>query len=282
MLIRPKDYFHTFSGKVRKPLGQHFLTQPCTARRIVEALEISPGDTVIEIGPGLGALTAYLIEFPCYLHLVELDKDLAHALQTTIPENINATVFWHIEDILTSDVFNLPSLRNTYRKIKIIGNIPYVISSPLLFRMMEYYRYIETAVIMVQREVGFRWTSQPGTREYGIPTVLIACCAHSERLFQVSPGQFFPKPKVHSTVVRMHFFTEAQWESIGWHEFKNFVSFLFNTRRKTISNILKNLLDSHTVNNILEQVGINSNKRPEQLEPNTIVKLAEAIYNRSS
>lgn len=282
MLLRPSEYLRMFSGRIKKALGQHFLIQPRTAEKIVASLEIHPGDRVVEIGPGLGALTAHLIELRCNLHLVERDTRIAEALKAVMPPETAANIFWHIEDILSSDVFTNPESPEKEVRIKVIGNIPYSISSPLLMRLLENYRRIDTAVLMVQREVARRWTAKPGTREYGLPTVLLACCAETERLFYVGPGQFYPKPKVHSAVVRIKFFETARWESIGWPFFRQMVSRLFHRRRKSIATILKGLLDPHIVEQILTQAGIEPTRRPESLSPEEAIRLVGLIQSLNS
>ncbi|SFM67222.1 16S rRNA (adenine(1518)-N(6)/adenine(1519)-N(6))-dimethyltransferase RsmA [Thermodesulforhabdus norvegica] len=280
MLLRPSDYFRMFSGRIRKTLGQHFLIQPRTAEKIVQALMVRPGDTVIEIGPGLGALTAHLIRLPCNLHLVELDADIAKALQSVMPSETPATVFWHIEDILSSDLLNKPGESKKAEKIKVIGNIPYSISSPLLMRLIENHRHIDRAVLMVQREVARRWTAKPGTREYGLPTVLLACCALTERLFYVGPGQFYPKPKVHSAVVKIKFFERACWEYPGWPYFRQVASRLFRMRRKTVLTILKSFMDATLAEQILREAGASPGTRPENLSPEEILRLARSIASK--
>ncbi len=284
MLIKPKEYLENYSGQPRKSLGQHFLVQPKTAELIVKALDIIPEDIVVEIGPGLGALTKYLIEYPCSLHLVELDRMIAAVLKEHISERARAKTTLHIKDILAFD-FNVLTY-DSRKKIKVVGNIPYNISSPLLFHLMQNHTFINVAVLMVQREVGERWCAEPGSRAYGIPSVLLACCATREKLCHVGKGQFYPRPKVDSLVVKLHFLEKPHWETIGYNFFRHFVSCLFKGRRKTIMNTLKKYLKTEIkakdaqvlAEALLKKTTIHPRKRPEQISPVDFVRLAQEIH----
>jgi 16S rRNA (adenine1518-N6/adenine1519-N6)-dimethyltransferase len=279
MFLSPREYLDRFGRKASKSLGQHFLIQPQTARRIVEALEINPGDIVVEIGPGLGALTRYLIEYPCSLHLVELDAGLAEVLKGLMPPS-RASITWHIQDVLTLSWEELTEGENSSARIKIIGNIPYNISSPLLFSLISSHRVIDRAVLTVQREVGLRWTAKPGTKDYGIPTVILKNCAEAEKLFSVGHGQFVPPPKVESVVVRIRFFDIPKWEPLSYEFFHSFVSEVFRYRRKTILNGIRSFLSRYHIRSTdlilscLEKTGVSPSARPEELSPDIFVELA--------
>ncbi|MCX7821999.1 MAG: 16S rRNA (adenine(1518)-N(6)/adenine(1519)-N(6))-dimethyltransferase RsmA [Syntrophobacterales bacterium] len=290
MLLSPKEYLYRFGKGASKSLGQHFLIQPRTARRIVEALEITPGDIVVEIGPGLGALTRYLIDYPCDLYLVEIDKNLAEALQTLIFP-CKASVRWYLQDILTIDWREFlkgsdgKEISKAPPSLKVIGNIPYNISSPLLFHLISARAIIERAVLMVQREVGLRWTARVGTKDYGIPTVILKNCVIAERLFSVSHGQFFPPPKVESIVVRLRFFDPPGWAPLSYEFFHNFVAEVFRQRRKTIMNGLKSFVMKNRtyaykpdlIQGCLERANILPHLRPEEISPEGFVRLAKCF-----
>ncbi len=280
MLIRPKDYFNQYSERPKKILGQHFLIQPHTAKTIVEAAEICEGDIVVEIGPGLGTLTRYLLELRCNLHLVEIDKTLAEALKMSIPGNFQASVTFHVQDILK---FNWQELSETTgQRIKVIGNIPYSISSPIIFSLVENLSFITGAVLMVQKEVGDRWCAECGSKEYGVPSVLLACCSRIRKVLSVGRGQFFPEPRVDSVVVKISFFDEPLWAEVGFDFFREFISALFRSRRKTIVNSLKSYLkvkfkkklSSELAELLLERSGIDKRNRPEQVSHHDFIKLA--------
>ncbi len=280
MLIRPKDYFSQYSKRPKKFLGQHFLVQPHTAESIVEAAEIREDDVVVEIGPGLGTLTRYLLTLKCDLHLVEIDEAIAEALKENFPRNIQASVTFHVQDILKFDWKGLSEA--TGRKVKVLGNIPYNISSPIIFSLIENFSFIADAVLMVQREVGDRWCSRCGSKNYGVPSVLLACCSEVRKVLSVGRGQFFPEPRVDSVVVKISFFDEPLWAGVGFSFFREFISALFKSRRKTIMNSLKAYLKNRTGNKsvnelakgLLERSGIDKKSRPEQIHHRDLVKLA--------
>lgn len=295
MLLTPKKYLGLTGKRAYRGLGQHFLIQPNTARQIVEALEIHPGDIVVEIGPGLGALTGYLIEYPCNLHLVEIDVSLAEALKSVMPP-CRALVEWHIGDILNinwqeflgqdseSEKSKNINIARSKAVLKVIGNIPYNISSPLLFHLISAHSLIDRAVLMVQREVGLRWTAEPGTKDYGVPTVVLKNCAKVERLFSVGHGQFFPPPKVESVVVRLKFFEISEWSPLSYEFFHRLVAEVFQQRRKTIINGLKSFFkrssgsfNSDFIELCLEKTGISPSIRPEDVSPQGFVKLAKCL-----
>ncbi len=278
MLIKPGEYFSSFKRAPNKSKGQHFLVQPNTAKKIVEALDIQPGDEVIEIGPGLGALTGFLIEKLCNLHLVEIDEFIAKALKKALEENqsIKAKITWHIEDILKVD---LHKLKTTSKKVKVIGNIPYNISSPILFKLIESNTIIDKAVLMVQKEVGMRWTADPRSKDYGIPTVILRCSSKSVKLFEVKAGQFYPPPKVDSLVVGITFMEKPLWEPLPYRIFHNLLKTLFQNRRKTILNGLKKIVSSkELIQECLELHHLSPFLRPEEIQPEVFVSMAKFLF----
>ena len=162
MLVSPQEYFRGRGLSPRKRFGQHFLSQPGTAERIVEAGGLCPSDVVVEVGPGLGALTRFILPKVRQLHLVELDRDLAAFLEAHLPAT-EGRVFIYQQDILTFDFSNLA--RREGEPLVVLGNLPYNISSPLVFRLLEDRCCLKRAVLMVQKEVGERLTASPGGKE---------------------------------------------------------------------------------------------------------------------
>ncbi len=285
MLLTPRTFFDRFGQKPNKARGQHFLVQPKTAARVVTALGIEPGDHVVEIGPGLGALTAFLITYPCTLHLVEIDEMVAKALSEVIPKGAAASVRWHVQDVLSLDWEGITPPSGSPRPLKVIGNIPYHISSPLLFQLIEAHRLIARAVLMVQREVGYRWTASPGVKDYGVPTVILHSCAKAERLFPVGAKQFLPPPKVESLVVRLDFSPHPLWEPISYSLFHEVVASVFQHRRKTIANSLKAFAlrrgtvgqSADVITSCLERCRIEPTRRPETISPEEYRALAGCL-----
>ncbi len=202
MILTPQAYFRLHGGQPRKRFGQHFLTQPAVARRIVASADLRETDVVVEVGPGLGALTQFIAEQVTHLHLVELDRDLAGYLTEAFASSAGL-VELHCQDVLTFDFAGLA--QHSGERLVLLGNLPYNISSPLLFRLLEQGRALRRALFMLQREVGERLTALPGGKDYGVLSVLVGVYASVTPLFQVGPKQFYPPPQVDSLVVRLDF-----------------------------------------------------------------------------
>ena len=217
----------------KKHLGQHFLTDRSIARRIVQALNHSPGACVIEIGPGKGILTEPLIEKDVRLVLIELDPESVHYLLRKWPQLLECLIE---KDFLKVNLDELCS-----EPFHIIGNFPYNISSQIFFRILEQRHRVLSVVCMLQKEVADRITSPPGSREYGILSVLLGAYFDTEQLFTVKPGSFFPPPKVTSSVIRL---TRNQVRTLPCDEslFFRTVKTVFNQRRKMIRNSIKSIL----------------------------------------
>jgi len=230
-------------------LGQHFLADDSYALQIVDALGDVSRHTVLEIGPGRGVLTSLLAKRARRLIAVELDRVLAAQLRLRFGMFTNVEI---IEaDILSVDVDSLfgpkPGLRRPgieFRPdpVKIVGNLPYYITSDILLRLFEYAKYFETLVLLVQREVADRIASKPGSSEYGLLSATAQLYARVEKLFTLPPGAFAPPPKVHSTALRLTIAPQQQQLGLVDGQVEAFINFLrlsFSQKRKTLWNNLK-------------------------------------------
>ena len=246
----------------KKQLGQHFLTDPSIARKIVDALQTRSGESVLELGPGTGALTVFLREKDIGLHLVEIDAESIVHLKHRWPDLVDRILE---EDFLNMD---LPALFPG--PFHLIGNFPYNISSQIFFRALEYRQQVNSVVCMIQKEVADRIVSPPGSKEYGILSVLIQAYFHAEKLFQVKPGSFFPPPKVSSGVIRL---TRNQVRELPCDEklFFKVVKSCFNQRRKMIRNSIKTILLN--LDSEMELLSL----RPEQLDVSAFIELTQWV-----
>ncbi len=276
MFVSPQEYFRGHGVSPRKRFGQHFLIQPKTAERIVESAELGPSDVVVEVGPGLGALTRFILPRVGRLHLVELDRDLAVFLERNLPA-ADCRVSIHQQDILKVDFCALD--QPPEERLVVLGNLPYNISSPLIFRLLESRCCIKRAVLMVQKEVGERLTAAPGGRDYGVLSVLLGVYARAKSLFTVGPGQFYPSPAVDSLVVVIDFVEDTSYSTPSFALLRGLVNTCFQQRRKTLSNSLKGLAGANAtlLQRALSACGIDPRRRPETLSAEEFVDLAKAL-----
>jgi 16S rRNA (adenine1518-N6/adenine1519-N6)-dimethyltransferase len=251
--------------RARKRLGQHFLHDPAVIKRLVAAIEPRPDDSMVEIGGGRGALTAPLLEVVSRLHVVEVDARLAEELPAAVahPERL----FVHRADALEFDFAALASAPGTLR---VVGNLPYNISTPLLFRLLGMRAAIQDMHLMLQREVVERMTAAPGGKEYGRLTVMLALWARAEACFHIGPGAFAPPPRVWSTLVRVVPKPAPDFAVADEAAFAALVAHLFSMRRKTLGRALKGRLSSAQI----EAAGIDPIARPETLAPADFARLA--------
>ena len=251
--------------KAKKSFGQHFLKDHEIARRIAESLQLTDQyQHVLEIGPGKGMLTAHLLELGYPLTVVEADKDMVNYLNIHLPE---------LRDRIISEDFLRLKLEDYFgtEPIGIIGNFPYNISSQILFRMLDYKHQIPELVGMFQMEVGKRVCSGPGSKEYGVTSVLLQAYYETEYLFTVDRLAFNPPPKVQSGVIRL---TRKENQDLGCDEklFKRIVKQTFGQRRKMLRNTLKSFVkDSAILQDPFFQ------KRPEALGLEEFIKLTQMV-----
>jgi 16S rRNA (adenine1518-N6/adenine1519-N6)-dimethyltransferase len=243
---------------IRRRFGQHFLHDPGVIRRILDSISPAPEDRIVEIGPGSGALTWGLLQRVHSLDVIEIDRDLARSLQDSPRATSRLRV--HVEDALHTDFLRL---RADGAPLRIVGNLPYNISTPLLFRLLAQRAAIADMHFMLQKEVVDRMTAQPSNKTYGRLTVMLAAVAEVEKLFDVGPGAFTPRPKVWSAIVRLRPTPQPRFDIGDNGVLRMLVTAAFSHRRKILSNGLKGLLTPGEI----ESCGIDSQLRPEALTP---------------
>jgi 16S rRNA (adenine1518-N6/adenine1519-N6)-dimethyltransferase len=251
--------------RARKRLGQHFLHDPAVIRRLVAAIAPAADDTMVEIGSGMGALTKPLLERLNRLHVVELDTQLAQTLPGTVAHSDRLVV--HHADALR---FDFSGLAGAPGSLRVVGNLPYNISTPLLFRLLGFRAAIKDMHLMLQREVVDRMTAKPGGKQYGRLTVMLSLWAKAENCFDIGPGAFTPAPRVWSTLVRVTPKAIPDFELTDQERFARLVAHLFSMRRKTLGRALKGLLTAAQI----EAVGVDPRARPETLTPEDFARLA--------
>ena len=255
---------------VRKRFGQHFLHDRGVIRRIIDAVSPADGDRIVEIGPGRGAMTWDLLQRARSLDVIEIDRDLAQSLKDDARAAQGLRV--HVEDALHTDFMQL---RAKGAALRIVGNLPYNISTPLLFRLLAQRGAIADMHFMLQKEVVDRMTAEPSNKTYGRLTVMLAAVAEVEKLFDVGPGAFQPRPKVWSAIVRLRPSPEPRFDIGADGVLRMLVTAAFSHRRKILSNGLKGFLTPEEI----ESCGIDSQLRPEALAPAQFGLLA-AHYSR--
>jgi 16S rRNA (adenine1518-N6/adenine1519-N6)-dimethyltransferase len=254
--------------KARKRFGQHFLHDPAVLARIARAIGPRANDAIVEIGPGRGALTSVLLETECRsVDAIEIDRDLIPILRSDFADEPRFTV--HEADALDFDFTALAASRAG--KLRVIGNLPYNISTPLLFHLLKHVSVIEDMHVMLQREVVNRIAAHPGNGDYGRLTVMLSPWLQAESLFDVGPGAFQPPPKVWSSVVRLTVRQAAAFE-VSPH-FAAVVSSAFSHRRKTLRNALKGVVTSAQI----ESCNVDPNARPETVAPEAFNRLAQSL-----
>lgn len=245
----------------RKRFGQNFLVDAHYIARIVEAVSPRPGDNIVEIGPGLAALTRSLVERAGHITAIEIDRDLAARLASELPGDRLTLV---VGDALDMNFATLGTA------LRIVGNLPYNISSPLLFHLAGQDTLLRDVHVMLQREVVARMTASPGTADYGRLTVMLQVRFAIARLFTVPPGAFRPQPQVDSAVARLTPLHDAKPRIDDAKLFERIVAASFGQRRKTLRNALRDICDER----LLIDAGIDPAARGETLAVSDFVRLA--------
>ena len=260
--------------RTRKRFGQHFLER-AWVDKLIAALGTSPDDTFLEIGPGRGGLTRALARHVARIVAVEIDRDLAGALPTHVPSNVR---------VVTGDFLNVDLdevLRDEPRPVRVIGNLPYNVSSPILFRLLhaaDHGRRFRDATLMLQKEVADRLAATAGTTGYGTLAVQVGLLADVDRLLTLPPGAFRPPPKVTSAVARLRF--RAPAADVGDQAaFERVVRGVFRQRRKTLVNAFRPVAESfgRSATQVIELAGLDPSKRPETLTVREMARLSRAV-----
>lgn len=251
--------------RARKRFGQNFLHDDNVIRHIVRAIRPGNHDHLVEIGPGKGALTRPLLEACGHIDVIELDRDLPPLLRKYCQGAGELTI--HSNDALK---FDFAQLASDGRKLRIVGNLPYNISTPLIFHLLEFSSLIQDMHFMLQKEVVARLTAKPGSKDYGRLSIMVQFHCQTENLFTVSPASFTPAPKVDSAIVRLTPWQQSPVTVKDYQVFTQLVKQSFAMRRKTLRNNLKDILDS----TVIESLGIDSARRAETLSLEEFARLS--------
>ncbi len=250
----------------RKRFGQNFLTDNFVLNDIISTIAPKADDAIVEIGPGLGAMTALLLKSLKHLHVVELDRDLVARLEKTFSAD---KLIIHAGDALQFDFAQIPV--GAGRKLRIVGNLPYNISSPLLFHLAEYASQVEDQHFMLQKEVVERMVAEPGSKAYGRLSVMLQWRYHMDLRFIVPPTAFDPPPRVESAIVRM--IPVAERLACDENKLQAVVMKAFSQRRKVIRNCLAGMFSE----NELIDAGVDPQTRPETVSLEQFVVLANKL-----
>lgn len=261
--------------RLRKGWGQHFLVDRNILKKIVHAAQVESGDVILEIGPGLGEMTLALARKARKVIAIEIDPQLVEILREKRTHLPNVEIIQG--DVLRVNLRDLASAAD--RPIKVVANLPYQVSTPLLFRFIESREFFSTLTLMLQREVAERMTAFPGQKTYGPLSVLTQSVSVVSVLFFVKPSAFFPPPKVESAVVRLTWREEPIVEPCEEEWFRVVVKGVLLYRRKTLANALKHsgLPLPRTLGKRLEGIGIDPLRRPETLSLEEFAALARAL-----
>lgn len=271
-----------YNFNFQKKFGQNFLIDTHVLDKIINAAEITKEDFVLEIGPGIGTMTQYLCENAREVVAVEIDKNLIPILEDTLKEYDNVTVI--NEDVLKVDINKLAEEKNNKKPIKVVANLPYYITTPIIMGLFESHVPIDSITIMVQKEVAERMQVGPGTKEYGALSLAVQYYAKPEIIANVPPNCFMPRPKVGSAVIRLtrHKETPVQVEDekLMFH----IIRASFNQRRKTLVNGLKNAgelsLSKEIIEESIEELGVPLTIRGEALSLEQFAILSNIIYRK--
>ncbi|MGF1615106.1 MAG: 16S rRNA (adenine(1518)-N(6)/adenine(1519)-N(6))-dimethyltransferase RsmA [Gammaproteobacteria bacterium] len=256
----------------RPRLSQHFLQDRGVIARIVQAVDPRPGEVIVEIGPGLGAITAPLVQRAEQLHVVEIDSELVAVLQQRFAGETRLHV--HLGDALSYDI---TSLISGTERLRVVGNLPYHISTPLLFHLFTQSAVIQDMHLMLQRELARRVVAPPGSRTYGRLSVMTQLRCQVEKLFDIRPGAFHPVPKVSSTLLRLIPRCQLPAPIKDLAAFEQLVARVFSQRRKTLRNSLKPWLSDEQI----RAAQVDPALRPEMLTLLQFAALANQLRPES-
>jgi len=262
------------SHHARKRFGQHFLHDPAVIQRIIHAIHPKADEHLVEIGPGQGAMTEHLLAACGWLDVIELDRDLIPVLEKRFGDD--SRFHLHQGDALKFPFCEKLQGNMPGQKLRVTGNLPYNISTPLLFHLMEHRHCISDMHFMLQKEVVERIVAQPGDKHYGRLGIMLSYYCQSENLMSIGPGAFQPPPRVDSAIVRITPYSSPPVEVQDIKLLSQVVTQAFSQRRKTLRNSLKKLLDSSEIS----QLDIDPTERPEQLSLGEFARLANCLHNK--
>jgi 16S rRNA (adenine1518-N6/adenine1519-N6)-dimethyltransferase len=268
----PSTLLRRYGLQAKKSWGQCFLHDPSVLDRIVIAAGVGADDVVLEIGAGLGSLTARLAAAARRVIAVERDRELAEVLRAELGSD--AKVELQEANALTFDFAALGE------PLVVVGNLPYNIASPLLFRILEQRAVVRRATVMLQRELAARLAAPPGERLYGAPSVLLQDAAQVRLCFVVPGGAFVPRPRVESAVLRLDF-RESPLSGVPFAQLQRVVHAAFRQRRKTLRRALESAFGAQAVAAALERTGLDGSRRGETLSPQEFGELAAALAEAS-
>jgi len=273
------EVLQKYNFNFQKKFGQNFLINTNILEDIIEAAQITKEDFVLEIGPGIGTMTQYLCESAREVVAVEIDKNLIPILKDTLSAYDNVEVI--NDDILKVDINALAEERNGGRPIKVVANLPYYITTPIIMGLFESHVPIDSITIMVQKEVADRMQEGPGSKEYGALSLAVQYYAHPQIVVNVPPSCFMPQPKVGSAVIRLTRHEQPPVEVENEKLMFQIIRASFNQRRKTLANGLNNFpelhLDKETIQQCIEELGVSVTIRGEALSLEQFAQLSNII-----
>ena len=279
---RTVEVLQKYQFNFQKKYGQNFLIEPQVLETIVDAAHIQADDCVLEIGPGIGTMTQYLAEQAREVVAVEIDKALIPILQDTLSEYPNVTII--NEDILKVDLEKLVKEKNDGRPVKVVANLPYYITTPIIMQLFESHVPLHSITIMVQTEVAQRMQVGPGTKDYGALSLAVQYYSRPEIITHVPPTCFIPRPNVGSTVIRLTRYEKPPVEAADESFLFSLIRASFNQRRKTLVNGLSNAsglnLSKAQITEALEQMGLPANVRGETFTLERFARLSELLYRK--
>jgi 16S rRNA (adenine1518-N6/adenine1519-N6)-dimethyltransferase len=278
-MTSPKEIIQQYGIKPRKKLSQSFLMDQNIIKKIAAAAQITKEDIVVEIGAGIGVLTEILAQESRKIIAVELDNNLVDVLKEKLIGFDNVEI--HAGDILKFDFNSLSAEERT--KVKVVGNVPYNISSPLIFHLLSCRSAITGFHLMLQKEVVQRLAASPNNKSYGVPSVLLQMFSSVEKIFDVPASCFYPQPKVESAVIGGTFLDKPQMELTDAVFFTQLVKTSFAQRRKMLINNLKNSqlladIEEEKIKDVLQSVAIDGKRRAETLSVLEFGKLSNLLY----
>lgn len=278
---RTKEVLARYNMSAKKKFGQNFLIDEGVLEGIVEAAGVTDKDCVLEIGPGIGTLTQYLAEAAGRVVAVEIDKTLLPVLADTLSEYDNVTVI--NEDVLKVDIDRIIKEYNEGRPIKVVANLPYYITTPIIMKLFESGALIESITVMVQKEVADRMAAGPGNKDYGSLSLAVGFYAEANTVIDVPPSSFIPQPNVGSAVVKLTKYPEQKVKVKDSGYLFEIIRTSFNQRRKTLSNSLSNNpslgVSRDKVTAALVKMGINEKARGETLTLEQFAELSDILQS---